>query len=190
MNKLEFDETIKATGHDKFERGLINNFADQLTTKYEFGDVSLFFSGSDYAVVKGKISLEVAKQIYLKYSKKQYGISVEGGSDDNKNPQECAIIDKYIEGFRDKAKISNKDSDENKFISTYHIDTKEGLVIFLLELDNYYCRKYGLQENNDSRYDEIISAINEGILDKIKPNITAYEWMKEDKKMVCYMSIY
>lgn len=181
MKKFEFIETIKATGHDKFEKGIIRDFSNYFTSKYEIANVVLYYGGTDYAVVKGKIPLEVAKIIYTKYPKNQYGIRVAGDCIDT-NPEEHVIVDEYFQGLAKKINGGNENLDDYKYIDTYHIDTKEGLVIFLSELDDYYCRKQGLPENSVSRYNEIITSINIGLIDKIKPNITAKDWMKEDKK--------
>ena len=71
---------------------------------------------------------------------------------------------------------------DNKYIETYHIDSKEGLIIFLTELKDYYARKQGLRETEVQRYDEIISTVSSEILKQVNPSITNYDWMRADEQ--------
>ena len=160
MNRLEFNEVMNAV--------CINNPLS--TTKgrygsnekvYHWNNLKIWFGGSYYAVIKGKIPLEVANIIYEKYPNNPYGIRIEGGCE-NWNPNEWGINNKYLE--------------------TYHIDSKEGLLIFLIEMKDYFLRKNNLPEIEVKKYDELIAKISSEILKKINPTISAYEWMQKDEK--------
>lgn len=159
MNRLEFNEVMKAV-----------EIYNPLTTTGRYAsseqvhfwqDVAINFSGSYYAVVHGKIPLEVANIIYEKYPTNPYKIRVSGGCSDL-DPKKCTRDDQYLD--------------------TYHIDTKEGLIIFLTEMKDYFARKNNLPETEVQRYDELMSTINTEILKKVNPTISAYEWMKSDEK--------
>mgnify|MGYP007087038455 FL=1 len=181
MNRLEFNEVLKAFNTD----GYLN-------------DISMHFGGTFYTVIKGKVPLEVANIIYTKYPNNPYKIRVAGGCEYNV-PAEWAVDDKYkkelevnlISGLDSKEylkrlKRSRKNllrrTIENRYIETYHIDSKEGLVILLTELQDYYARKKGVPETEVQRYDEIMATINAEILKKVNPGISIYDWMSADAK--------
>ena len=67
---------------------------------------------------------------------------------------------------------------DDKYIKTYHIDSKEGLLIFLIEMKNYYLRKNKLPETEVKKYDELIAKVSFIVLEKINPAISAYDWMQ------------
>ncbi len=197
MNKLEFKEVLNAFG--------INNHLMDTNGRYGskeeihfWNNIALYFGGSFYTVVMGKIPLEVANIIYEKYPDNQHNIRVDGGESDYV-PNEHAVDSQYEQELQENAKQNlaaeiflkrcqraqeqmQKRSDEGKYIKKYHIDSKEGLVIFLSELNDYYARKQGLPEINVQRYDEIIASVNAGILKKVNPCITTYDWMCADKQ--------
>lgn len=159
MNRLEFNEVMKA----------VEIYNPLATTNGRYGsseqvhfwqDVAINFGGSYYTVVHGKIPLEVANIIYEKYPNNPYGIRVSGGCSDL-DPKECT---------------------NGQYLDTYHIDTKEGLTIFLTEMKDYYARKNNLPETEVQRYDELMTTINSEILKKVNPTISAYEWMKADEE--------
>lgn len=164
MNRLEFNEVLKAIG--------INNPIKNKTGRYGttevvhfWNNIEMHFHGSYYAVVRGKVPLEVANIIYEKYPNNPYGIRIDGGCSD------------YI-----PIKHVKEEYYGAKYIGLYHIDSKEGLVILLTELNDYYARKQGLPETDVKRYDEIISNISAEILKKVNPNITTYDWMRTDEQ--------
>lgn len=197
MNRLEFNEVMKNVG--------INNPLTTTTGIYNSSEevhywqnIAIYFGGSYFTVVKGKIPLEVANIIYEKYPNNPYEIRVDGGCSDW-NPNERCIDDKYKkdiqeyveqnlndEEYLEKCKKARKNLsrrvNENKYIGTYNIDTKEGLVILLLEMKDYFARKQGLVETEVKRFDELMATINSRILKKVNPYISTYEWMKSDSK--------
>ena len=74
-----------------------------------------------------------------------------------------------------------------KYIDGYHVDTKEGLLILLCELEDYYLRKANKQTNILALYDELLDCLNQGILSKIDPTISAYGWMQCDENRDFYI---
>ena len=160
MNRLEFNEVMKAAD--------INNPLS--TTKgrngtseevHYWNNLSIWFGGSYYAIVNGRIPLEVANIIYEKYPENQYNIRVDGGCA-YWNPIDWATDDKYLK--------------------TYHIDSKEGLLIFLTEMKDYFLRKNNLPETEVKKYDELIAKVNFEVLKKVNPAISAYDWMQGDEE--------
>lgn len=197
MNRLEFNEVLKTLG--------INNHLVNTSGRYGsseavhfWNNIAIYFGGSYYTVIRGKVPLEVANIIYEKYPNNPYGIRIDGGCSDY-IPIEHATDDQYKKEIQEhidqhlgadeyiaRCKKSRRDmlrrKNENKYIETYHIDSKEGLIILLTELKDYYARKQGLCETEVQRYDEIISTISAEILKKVNPSITTYDWMGADEE--------
>lgn len=119
-------------------------------------NLKISFGPTSYATVEGNIPLEVAKIIFDKYPENEYGIRINGGCMDW-NPNRI-------------------------FPHYYHIDTKEGLVIFITEMKDYLARIEGKEETEAKRFDELMVSINSEILKKIDPSISTYEWMQADEK--------
>lgn len=119
---------------------------------HHWHNFNIYFGGTFYAVVEGNIPLEVANAIYEKYPGNPYGIRVNGGCNDW-NP--------------------------NRIYPTYyHIDSKEGLAIFITEMKDYFARNDESIETQ--KFDELMVTINSAILKKVKPSISTYEWMQTD----------
>lgn len=159
MNRLEFNEVMKELGINKPLAMATGKYGTKESVYY-WQDIAICFSGSYYAVIKGQIPLEVANIIYKKYPNNPYEIRVNGGCSDWM-PSKWST---------------------NKFINLYHIDTKEGLVILLTEMKDYWARKEGKKETAVQRFPELMTSINSEILKKVNPYITTYEWMQEDNK--------
>jgi len=123
---------------------------------HRWNNFTIRFGGTHYAVVKGNIPLKVANAIYEKYPDNPYGIRVNGGCN-HWNPNEV-------------------------YPTCYHIDSKEGLVIFIPEMKDYFAKKAGLIETEVQRFDELMASINSEILKKVNPSISTYEWMQADKE--------
>ena len=155
MNRLEFETTIKALGINeilsKTTRGGI------LEKVYKWHDFIIYFSGT--TIIRGKIPFEVAETIYEKYPNNIHGIRVAGGNSDW-NPKN------FVHG---------------NYLSTYHIDTKEGLVIFILEMMDFYNRKHNEFGMETKRYDKIMERITNDLLNNINPYISNNNWMMADK---------
>lgn len=197
MNRLEFNEVLKTLG---INNHLVNTIGRYGTSEkvHFWKDIAIHFSGSYYAVINGKIPLEVANIIYEKYPNNPYEIRVSGGCSDY-IPIKHAIDDQYKKEIQEhiEAHIDTNEflarckksrtnmlrrKNDNKYIETYHIDSKEGLVILLTELNDYYARKQGLRETEVQRFDEVISIISTEILKKVSPGITTYDWMAKDEQ--------
>ena len=196
MNRLEFNEVMKQVG--------INNPLISTTGRYGeseqvhfWQNIAIYFGGSYYTVVRGKVPLEVANIIYQKYPNNPYKIRVDGGCNDYV-PNEHAVDDQYkreiqehiekehtSDEYLENCKRSRKNllrrKSDNKYIETYHIDSKEGLVILLTELKDYYARKQWLPQTEVQKCDDIMVSINTEILKKVNPNITTYDWMQGSK---------
>ena len=197
MNRLEFNEVLKSVGINNPLTTTAGRYGSKEQVHY-WNNLAMYFGGSYYAVVNGKIPLEVANIIYEKYPDNPYSIRVNGGCLDN-DPKDYATddqfekeINEYIEeGLSasayyakcDKARkrLENRKNIDDKHIQGYHIDTKEGLLIFLIEMKDYYLRKNNLPETEVKKYDELISNITSEILRKVNPKISAYDWMQGDE---------
>ena len=127
MYKIEYKEVIET---------IQSNTPEEL---HPWHYLNITFGETFYAIVRGEIPLEVANIIYRKYPKNQYGIRVLGGCNDT-NPNRCAIDKKYeqekeqlpkgslMELYNNLRKMKrrlSKRSDNHKYITSYHIDSKE-----------------------------------------------------------------
>lgn len=197
MNRLEFNEVMRTVGINNPLVATIgvNGSSEQVHVWQNF---AIYFGGSYYTIIKGKVPLEFANIIYEKYSNSPYEIRVNGECSDM-NPNDYAVDDKYKNNIqeyieqhmdgneylvrcREERKKLLCRANENKYIDTYHIDTKEGLAIFLLEMKDYFARKQGLMETEVHKFDELMEIINSEILRKVNPYISTYEWMQDDPK--------
>lgn len=197
MNRLEFKEVLKAVG--------INNHILDITGETGFSEevhfwhnIAIYFSGSYYTIIRGRIPLEVANIICEKYPDNQYGIRVNGGCT-NTIPRDYAKDDifvkemeEYLEQRYDAVSLLEKSkkarermlkrNDTKKFIDTYHIDSKEGLVILLIEIRDYYIRQLGFSKTEVKSFDELMAIITKEILKKTYATVTTYEWMQSNSK--------
>ena len=160
MNRLEFNEVMKAVGINNPLSTAEGRYGTREEVHY-WNNLAICFGGSYYTIVNGRIPLEVANIIYQKYPGNPYNIRVDGGCNDW-NPIDWATDEKYLK--------------------TYHIDSKEGLLIFLTEMKDYFLRKNNLPETEVEKYDELIAKITSEILKKVNPYISAYDWMQDDKE--------
>ncbi len=174
MKRLEYKEVIKS--YD-IPSSLSNEFIvnGKLEKVYFWNNLIMWFS-TNYVVVKGRIPLVLATSIWQKYPNNTYQIRVDGGSYDN-NPREFAVDEKYekeILSYREMltSKIEAKDyilkcenslerlkkrSNLNKYVTCYHIDTKEGLNVFLKEYSEYLTSKK--DEEKDKIIDEVVKTL-------------------------------
>lgn len=161
MYRLEFNEVCSATAIDDVWTEKTGRMG-QNEKIFSWGELEICFSGKYYAIVKGKIPLEVAEIIYSKYPENEYKIRVQGGREED-IPSDWAIED-IISG--------------EEYIEEYHIDTKEGLLIFITEMKDYFARRNNLPETEVKNYEELLKTINTSLLEKINPRIVAYDWMQ------------
>ena len=82
MNRLEYEKTLEALNIDNSLLSIKGKDGMNEAVHY-WNNVAIYFSGSYYAVIRGKRPLELANTIYYKYPNNPYQIRVEGGSSDN-----------------------------------------------------------------------------------------------------------
>ena len=196
MNRLEFDEVIKVVGINNPLSTTEGRYGTREEVHY-WNNLAICFSGSNYTIINGKIPLEVANIIYQKYPNNPHNIRVDGGCNDwipiehatdekyeqdiQKYIHQHLSLDEYLAKCKNARRNLIRRSNENKYLTTYHIDSKEGLLIFLTEMKDYYLRKNNLPETEVEKYDELIVKVTSEILKKVNPYISAYEWMQDDK---------
>lgn len=183
MNRLEFNEVLKA--FDINDCSTLWRYGSNRTV-YFWNGIEIYFGGSYYTVISGKVPLKVANTIYQKYPNNQYGIRINGGCYDY-IPIDYAVDDKYKEEVKKHSLEESKKNllerkNKNKYIEYYHIDSKEGLIILLSELKDYYARKQKSPEIEVQRYDKIVASVSAEILKKVNPSITTYDWMTADPR--------
>lgn len=160
MNRLEFNTVLKVLGIKQLETKSYPGYEEYF---YKYNDLTISFcSGKYYAVVSGKIPMEVANIIYEKYPDNPYKIRVNGGQE-SWNPKDWSL--------------------DGEYINTYHIDTKEGLLIFFLEMFDYQSRKNNLPENYVKLYQQFLNNISRALIQDIRPEISLDEWMKDAKHL-------
>lgn len=195
MSSLEFYEVLKAFEINNSLSKEIRFFGVPEKTFY-FNNLKINFNENNYAVIKGKIPYEVASIIYKKYPGNPYGIRIDGGAYNSKLVDHAiddiyAIeMSKYVEKYREMREYIRKCNEakiylaerpnNNKYITSYHIDSKEGLIIFLAEMKDYLARKNGKNEIFVPRIKELNANVCTEILNKANPFINTYEWMKND----------
>lgn len=106
----------------------------------------LYHSGKYYAIVEGRTPYELALLIREKYDNNIYKIRVNGN-----HQSEYPKCDVY----------------------EYHIDTLEGLVVFLLETRNYY----SMQQNVDEEIDRTLNSLYKNLLRRVDTKTSVYDWM-------------
>lgn len=220
MTNLEFEEVMKT---------IIKQNPTLLKTVKTQGKKSVYYLGSvaiscnktvtktQYAEINGKIPLEVAKVMYEKYSNPLYGIKIVQTTYPEKlnpNPIDYAIDEVYEKEMRNyqmqgpEILSKNKERaleklhqrpDKNKYIKKYLIETKEGLIALLTELEEYISkekRKKGLATNKiisftdifaensnenaevkEQKKKEILEEVTKNILEKIHPEQSTEDWL-------------
>lgn len=134
---------------NKFELDKIMEcFGYKKNDSYEVGKLSLYHDGRYFTIVIGQTPFELANIIYKKYDNNKYLIRV-NGNHENYTP----TGDVY----------------------TYHIDTIEGLVAFLIETKNYYSKA----QTSSDELETILSMVYQKILENVNPQVGIYDWMLE-----------
>lgn len=183
MKKIEFDKILEVMGYKN---------ADDVLKFYEY-----FISfENECAIVKGKIPLIFANVMEKKYANILKINGLEG------NVLENVVDNEYIEEVKKYNKLDNyiikvkeaKEklklrSDNNKYIESYHIDTKEALIIFLLEMKSFVINKRKFKEIEQNTFAKILKEVNCKIVDKCEPCISNREWLKEDRRFINFNAI-
>lgn len=199
MKRLEFQIVADVMGI-KNKIGTTEGKYSTIEDVFSWKGVNINFSGNYYTIIDGPIPLELAKIIYEKYPKNEFEIRVAGGGSEL-DPEDWATCEEYDDYAQDilkdkslefeeqlaKLRIKHdellKNNYDNMFLNTYHIDTKEGLIIFLAELNDYYERKYEESNNINSlveKQSEKIQEANEKFLDIIELSRNTEGWMKKN----------
>ena len=152
MNKLEFTSVINTAINNNIMTNAESFGANNEVSYWKNHQLHIYHGPSYYAVVKGNIPYEVAKNLYDKYPYDQYGIRINGGVRDQ-NPE-------YVT------------------VECYHIVTKEGLLAFITEMKDYESRKQGLPETAVADYHKLLGEIVADLLEKVKPNVSNDEIVK------------
>lgn len=157
MNHIEYKEVLKTVSINNPLSRTIGGDGSMVDVHY-WNELAIWFEGK-YAIIHGKIPIDVANTIYEKYPDNPYGIRVNGGGKDWKPTD-------FVK--------------ENKYIESYHIDTKDGLLIFLIEMKEYSLRNN--MDETEEEYDKSTARIVSELLKSINPTISADKWMQEDKQ--------
>lgn len=123
-------------------------FGYKKNDSYKVGKLFFYHDDRYFTIVKGQTPLELANIIYHKYDNNKYLIRV-GGNNENCTP----TGDVY----------------------TYHIDTIEGVVAFLIETNNYYSKA----QTSPDELETILSMVYQKILENVNPKVSIYDWMLE-----------
>lgn len=154
VNRLEYNKVLKVAG--------INNPLLKVDGTYGtseevhiWNNLAIWFSGSYYTVMHGKIPLEVINTINKKYPNVFY-------------TEENGDYGKFL------------DYAEAKNLKTYHIDTKEKLIFFLTEINNYL-RKNG-KLDLEVKYEDTLREVTTELLKDVNPSVSARDWMQNSEK--------
>lgn len=151
MNCIEFKSVMEEIGLEKTYKTITGKTGNEEDIYKWFG-FEFYFSGSYYAVINGKFPLEVEQKLYDKYPNYEYGIRYNGGN----------------------ASVYPTHS-----VKTYHVDTKEGLIMLFTELHDYYKENlfktpYGSYQVD--KQDEYIYRINKKLVKDLNLSLDNSEW--------------
>ena len=194
MNSLELKVVMNILGISSC--GITNKTRTGTSDLYTWNGLNIRFGGTYYTMVSGKVPLEVAQRIYDKYPNNPFEIRVAGGHLDNKPLDYCSSdeyenfiktaeasnIDSYINNLREVKKAIVEKKPESLYIESYHIDSKEGVLILLTELHDYYARKANNGQLVESQVDkqfELFSEVNKRLIEQGNPYVTTEEWLEK-----------
>ena len=123
-------------------------FGYKKNDSYEVGKLSIYHDDKYFTIIEGQTPFELANIIYKKYDNNKYLIRVDGNHENY-----APTGDVY----------------------TYHIDTIEGLVAFLIETKNYYSKA----QTSSDELETILSMVYQKILENVNPQVGIYDWMLE-----------
>ncbi|MCX8075378.1 MAG: hypothetical protein N2749_07340 [Clostridia bacterium] len=139
-------------------------------TQYKWKGCTLYSSGSYYNVIEGRIPYTVAKILSKKYPNHRDDVRIEGTYGYGK------VRSKYY---------YSEDEAGNTYISCYHIDSKEGLIYLLSELQFYYEKCIYTEKLRKALYRKQRAAIIEvykRLIEQGNPYKTTEEWLKAHGK--------
>lgn len=183
MTRLDYIETLRILFPDLDVGG------NDLYVKID--NLGISFNGWT-AKINGKVPYDLAMCLFEKYPCKSFQIKV-GGIGDFECPCENFVDDVFIkesirnlpsETIEERVQRLNKAryylrnrKNENKYIDTYRIDSKEGLVIFLSEYIDYRARLKKMDSNKAGEITDIVARLNAKIISQINPVVSANVWM-------------
>jgi len=143
MERKEFENVMEEY---KFTPVGMVEYNYETRNAYYGENLLYYYGGTGYTVINGRVPLEVANNIYKKYPNNEYGIRVDGAAPDAV-PSDFAEDDTLKKevneyGIQEAFKNFRNREDSEKYITVYHIDTKEGLKIFIDEMKKYLAEKY------------------------------------------------
>ena len=171
MNKFELKGVLKYFNVDDSQT-TIEMKDNKPTEVFHFNGLNIHLEPDNFAVdgpaaiIEGKIPSEVVRTLRVKSPGNNYSIFPLGTNDDS-------VISENIK--------------RNKYINQIDIYSYEGLIIFLLELSDYYNRKSaekngGLYIYPQLNYKEVIAEVTKHLIADMNPCITAYDWMQLDQE--------
>ena len=126
---------------------------------YYVNNLALYHDNRYFTIVNGLIPYELASYIYSKYDNNYYLIRVKGN-----NQYEKPTSDVY----------------------TYHIDTVEGLAVFILEYENYINNV----ETTKEEVEDLLIKVNQYLLKNYDLNLSVYEHMlNQDNRFNYFNSV-
>ena len=159
MNKVQLDAIYKVFD---INTPIGQTYGSSRTLKdvYQIGETTFYFGGTSYFTAKN-IPYDVAAIIHQKYPNNEYSIRVNGG-------REEWVPQDFV---------------HDRFLEKYHIDSYEGVIIFLSELKDYYAEKEGLEPTAVKNYYETLSRVLDDLLRIANPQITSDEWIRSDDRL-------
>lgn len=219
MTLLEFEEVMNVITAQN--PGLLQKeMTGYKKPVYHLGSTEISYSKTYEDTVFAQINripLEVARIIYKEYAKPLYGIKLLQKSyieKSNPNPDDYAIDEIYEKSMQNYYKfgqevlMKNKDTakeklarrpDRNKYVKNYIIDTKEGLIAVIAELESYieqqkqrqqlhsnkivslneiYSKQEQTKEQSEARIKKLLEAVQNNMLEITKSKQSTQDWLR------------
>lgn len=113
---------------------------------------SVSYDGIYFAVIEGKIPYEVS----------------------------CEIYDSYLGDVRDIETVK-RHMYGDKYIESYNVSSKEGLLFFILCLKDYYLKLCNCEPTETFKFYDILGVISASFIDDTSPYISTYQLMVKDE---------
>ena len=206
MNRLEFKNVIDVLGINNKTSYIISKYGT-VEDIYDWNGLEIYFYGHYYSIIKGKIPFEVAQKIYDKYPNNPPSIRIINGNNyytpidwvknddyDKFIPIIFKTLKKEKQNYENISQVYKNIKQEvittypnNFYIDTYHIDTKEGLLILLTELQDYFISKNLENPNSCSlinRQKELLVEVNKKLIKQSNPYLDTNQWIKKQNAII------
>ena len=206
MNRLEFKNVIDVLGINNKTSYIISQYGT-VEDVYDWNGLEIYFYGHYYSIIKGKIPFEVAQKIYDKYPNNPPSIRIINGNNyytpidwvknddyDKFIPIIFKTLKKEKQNYENISQVYKNIKQEvittypnNFYIDTYHIDTKEGLLILLTELQDYFISKNLENPNSCSlinRQKELLVEVNKKLIKQSNPYLDTNQWIKKQNPIL------